>query len=218
MSTHDSTSTPDFAAQLDSLLRQEAARLASARPSRRQIRRAGFGGTIAVLAGAAVLAITLRTSAEPAFAGPLILKSPEVDASKYAGGALSDMMLGPGARWDRAHEIGTPAGPAYVVSGDRGYCISAPDPAAPQPAEERGAACTSTAEFERLGLSIAVGNLYIAAVPQDVPAPTIRTTDGAVRELSPRDGVVVTTVHRGDVLTLTATDGKKRHDRMKLGA
>ena len=123
--------------------------------------------------------------------------------------------LGPDVRFDQVREVGTAAGPAYVAGGPAGWCITVPDAASPNPALERGVACATPAEFQRIGLSVSVGGQFVAALPQDVRRPTVRRNGQRPESLHPsKYGVISLRVKRGDTVTLFDTTGKARADRM----
>ncbi|WP_210491376.1 hypothetical protein [Patulibacter sp. SYSU D01012] len=180
------------------------------RPARRRL---ALGFAVAVVAGTAGVVVPgLGGDTEPAYGRPRILEAPIVDATRALERGMSvRTVLGAGARLDRARAVPVPGGDAYLVGGDRGWCLSVPDAAAPDPKASRGVTCVRADEFDRVGISGMLGQLLVAAIPQGVPAPTLQRRSGAVVPLHPsRYGVVVVRVPRGGSVTLYATDGTTR--------
>lgn len=186
----------------------------------RRMRPLAVASTVAVvvvIAGVATV-VSAGPGAQTAYGKPLILSAPTVDASRFGGGLEAMTALGPGARFDKAREIPTSAGPAYLVSGDKGWCLTVPDPASKNPSEERGVTCATPAAFDRIGLSIDIGGTYLAAIPQGVKNPTLESDGSPARELVPSDlGVVSATVTSKSEITLYGTDGGKRTDEILPG-
>jgi hypothetical protein len=154
----------------------------------------------------------------------LVLRAPLVALPEAAlPGMTAERFLGPGAAGiTRGHEVPTAAGPAYFYDTAQGACLTAPDPATDDPALERGVMCASRATFERFGVSLTLAGAdrgtYYAAIPQGVRNPTVRTADGAVRELRPTDfGVVTVTGGVGTIVTLYDRDGDRREDQVVPG-
>jgi hypothetical protein len=158
-------------------------------------------------------------STPPAHGEPLVLQAPlAVLPAQARPGISARMVLGPeSARITRGHEIPTAAGPAYLYGDATGRCLSAPDPAADDPATERGVTCVPAATFARFGISLTIqgrdgGGTYVAAIPQGVANPTVRT-GGATRELRPTNfGVVAVSTATRAVVTLFDRSGARRDD------
>lgn len=215
------TIMPDFTDVLERDLRTEAASLAAAAPLRRsRRRRATLAAGLAIGAGAvAVVVSSLGSSTDPAYAGPLIVKAPQVDAPEVArrmeSGVTAQYTLGGDVHFDQVREIATDAGPAYLVGGAKGWCLSVPDAASPNPSQERGGSCATSAEFNRIGVSVSVGGWYVAALPQGVRNPTLKRKSMSTTELTPsKYGVVSIAVRPGDVVTMYSTSGAPRADRI----
>lgn len=212
---------PDFTDALERDLRTEAANLAAAASLRRsRRRRATLAAGLAIAAGTvAVVVSSLGSSTEPAYAGPLIVKAPQVDAPQVARqmerGLMAQTTLGGDVHFDQVREIATDAGPAYLVGGTKGWCLTVPDAASPNPSQERGVTCATPAQFNRIGLSLSVGGRYVAALPQGVRNPTLKRTSMSTTELTPsKYGVVSLAVRPGDVVTMYSTSGTPRADRV----
>ena len=215
---------PDFVAALERRLRGAAPDLAYPHPTRRR-HGVPFARRVAGLAAAAgvlgVTAIMMAPSgnhgATPAYGKPLILNAAAVDVTRQLGGGIMvTQALGAGARLDQARPVPAFGGTAYLIQGEKGWCLSAPDPAASRPEIERGVTCMSSAEFLRFGISVRLGRYFVAAIPQGVRNPTIELADGTVRELHPSDLGVVTLdqANPGTVITLYGPDGSTRRDRV----
>lgn len=220
---------PDFSDSLDSRLRQvaevtaEEDRAAVAGP-RRVLRLAAP----ALVAAAVLLAVAIGTGNDgtpPAYGEPLILKAPTVANDEIVRqlqqGVSVRMTLGDGARLHTARAIPAFGGTAYLVTGDVGWCISAPDPAlldvgTGDPAREGAVTCSRLADIYRYGLYIGVGSNALVALPANATPPVLETSDGRTRELTPNDqGVVVIERAPADsVLTLFGPDGSTRSLRL----
>ena len=92
-----------------------------------------------ILAAAIVaLAAGDRSGVEAAYGKPLILATAPVDATKVLGevqdGLTVRMALGADATLTAARPFPALGGTAYVLTGDAGWCLTAPDPAMPGPA------------------------------------------------------------------------------------
>lgn len=214
---------PDFVNELERRLREASVNPASAnRGSRTRSARWPVRLALPLAAAFAAAVIAIATSSEhdtPARYGrPLILRTATVDATRllaeFNQGQSVRLTFGPGARMTAARPVPAFGGTAYVVSGDPGWCLIAPDRAAHDsgngdPARHSGAVtCARIDSVYRYGIALGVGHDLIAAVPQGVKNPTITTPDGATRELSPSDQGVVsaTNLPPGSTLVLHAAD------------
>lgn len=114
----------------------------------------------------------------------------------------------------QARAIPAFGGTAYLLSGDDAWCLSAADPQAKRPDAERAVSCTRTNEFLHIGISLVVGNHYIAAIPQGVDNPTLMHADGTTESLEPNDQGIVTVdaLAPGEKVTLHGTNGQNRTD------
>ena len=225
--THDLM--PDFIATLERRLRDAAidAHAVEADPRPRRSRRWGARLTVPALAAVALAGLFVLISASgdhrtpKAYGKPLILQTPPVDASKVLRelkqGMSATLTLGNDTSLTTARPVPAFGGTAFVVTGDRGWCLTAPDPAigdpsTADPAREGAVSCAPTSVVYKYGISLGVGDNVIAAIPQGVKHPTLAAPDGTVEALEPSDqGVVVAAdvVHRS-VLTLYAADGTTR--------
>jgi hypothetical protein len=216
---------PDFTERLEEQLRSAAITDAPPRRHRATPRRGGIvlrhrrlAASFAlclVLALCVVVAGGLDDRRTPtAYGKPLVLLTPTVDASRDLKGGLATLLaFGPGAQLDQAHPIQAFGGTAYVLSGPKGWCLSAPDPGAADPAREGGVTCTPNASFLRYGIALRVGSNFIAALPQGVRKPTVRLPDGTTRELTPSDDQGVVTAENlptGAVVTTFSVAGAPR--------
>ncbi len=228
----DSELMPDFRERLAQELRAAALRaavepvdrvdpvelVALPRPSRR--RRLPLAGAVAtvVVAVAGVAALLLSDDrAAVAHGQPPVLQAPEVDPSRFAGGLLAEMAFGPDTKPRTARAVETDAGPAYLIGYDDGWCLSVPDPALPGDGRHQGVGCASTADFERFGVAVTVGTLYVAALPDGVPPPRLREPDGAERELLPTEdyAIVALQAPEGSAIVRYARDGSTRRDPIR---
>jgi hypothetical protein len=223
------TVMPDFVDALERRLRQEASAAVPARRPRRA--RPRITVALAVVSGLALVAlvVAVATSSSPRDGGrgradrthptattPLILRTATTDAGRVLDevqhGMSVRLVLGPDARLTAARPVAAFGGTAYVLTGDQGWCLTAPDDAIDptgDPARTGGLTCQKLATVYRVGIPLVVGSNAIAAIPQGVRAPTLTTPDGTVRRLTPSaQGVVI--VEHGQphsVLTLYARDG-----------
>lgn len=213
------TLMPDFVDALERDLRAASTAVTSRRARRR--RRATLVTTVALGATAAVVAVSSLASTSPrAYAGPLIVEAPHVHDLRVArgleAGLVARHLLGDGVRFDQLRRIPTDAGPAFAAGGTRGWCLSVPDAASPNPRVERGVACAVSAAFERIGLSVSVGGRFVAVLPQGVPAPTLKRPGGEPRPVAPSAyGTVSVRVRPGDVVTTYGRDGTRRASRIR---
>jgi hypothetical protein len=227
------TVMPDFVDALERRLRQEASAGVPARRPRRARARARPRITVAlaVVSGLALVAlvVAIATSSPPRDGGrgradrrppaattPLILRTATIDADQVLDevqhGMTVRLVLGPGARLTAARPVRAFGGTAYVLTGDQGWCLTAPDDAIDptgDPARSGGVTCQKRATVYRIGIPLIVGRNAIAAIPQGVPAPTLTTPDGVIHRLTPSaQGVVLVEHGRShSVLTLYARDG-----------
>lgn len=187
----------------------------------RQVRRKLAAGISAVtaLAICAMLAISSITGDSNVAYGSLqLFEGPTVDATKELNGGLTvSSVLGPKAHLDRAYVIPFFGYRAYVVQGGQGWCLIAPDPQSPNPDRERGVTCTPTRNLQEFGISLRVGDHYLAAIPKGVKNPTLRRKGSAEAVALPLDnrGVVkAKDLKNGDVITLFNRHGDSRRDRV----
>lgn len=221
---------PDFVEALEQRLRNEAAapnraNQPSSKPrgARHWIPRIAIPAAGSLALAGVILAISASNDhqTQTAFGKPLILQTSPVDAAKVMqevqGGMSVMLRLGKGALLTAARPVTAFGGTAYVLTGDRGWCLTAPDPAVGDPAgadpARRGAVtCARTDDVYKYGIALGVGNNAIAAIPQGVQDPRLTAPDGATRDLAPSgQGVVVAdNVQDGSVLTLYGPDGTTR--------
>jgi hypothetical protein len=152
---------------------------------------------------------------EPAYGRPLILKTAAIEIpAPLKDGLALQLAAGPNSALTQARPVTAFGGTAYLLSGENAWCLSAPDPDARRPDAERSVSCTHTKEFLRIGISLVLGNHYIAAIPAGVKNPTLTRADGSNQDLRPdRQGVVVVdALAAGDKVTLHGTDGQTRTD------
>ncbi len=184
------------------------------RSSRRRLAVVALGVGVAV--AIAVVLLAHDTKAPPAFGAPLVLRSHPVDNREaqtiidHLNHGITALMLFHGqVHFNEARPFPVTSGTAYLVTGDNGVCLSAPDPASPQPDLERGVTCTHRSDFLRHGIQLAVGLSYVAAVPQGVPTPTLTDADGTVTPLPPNaQGVVSLDLKSGQSVTIYGPDDK----------
>jgi hypothetical protein len=216
---------PDFVDALEQRLRHHANEESSPSPSRRPRPRIALVLAAAGSVAAVALIVGLTTSSrpedrradsKPVDGRPLILKTAAVDAQnvidEVQSGNLARLVLGADVRLTDARPVPAFGGISYVITGDKGWCLVAPDDAIDlkaDPARRGGLTCQTRAVIDRFGIALIVGHNAIAAVPQGVPAPTLTAADGTIRHLKPSDQGIVTVEDgpSGSVLTLYATDG-----------
>jgi hypothetical protein len=213
----DNALMPDFVATLEQRLRAAAPSEAVQRTARRGVARPRLALPAAASLALAAIAVTLIATDEhttpAAYGRPLILSTPPVDASKQLqGGIAMRLALGPDAELTSARPIPAFGGTAYLVKGDRGWCLTAPDPDAPDPERERGVTCASNAALLKYGISLRIGGHFMAAIPQGVKNPVLARPDGSVRDLQPSgQGVVVADgLAAGTVIRVFSADGAAR--------
>jgi hypothetical protein len=212
---------PDFTDRLEQQLRSAA--LAGGASPRRRRRGAAFrlqvrharlaaaGAACLAIALVAVLVSGLSDHATPrAYGKPLLLQTPTVDATtQFENSTYAAESLGPGARFDHAYPITVFGGTAYVVSGDRGWCMSVPNPGLPDEHYPSAVTCTTNAQFLSDGIAVLVGSSYLAALPQGVKDPVVQRPGSTPEELEPSgQGVVVATgLPSGTSITSYSTSG-----------
>jgi hypothetical protein len=224
---------PDFVDALEARLRVAATTVTSASapavaaPVHRRswslvrLSRARLAAGTALCAAAVVAFLVLSASDDrrtpAAYGRPLILSTPPVDASQHlARGVTMLLAFGPNAKIESARPFPASGGTGYLVKSDKGWCLSAPDPAAANPDRERGVTCAPTSVFYRYGISLSIGPHFVAAIPQGVAEPTVTLPDGTVQHLKPSDqGVVATDAPVGAVIRLHAADGSVRAMRLR---
>lgn len=241
MSTTHHRPMPDFADALERHLRQAAAEAALAVPavagpaaSRRRAVRGPVGGFLRrplAVAGslAVVVAIVVAvllfsssgTNTPRAFGAPLVLRTPLIVLPEIAKpGGSAELILGPGAsKITQGHAVPTPYGTAYVYGDDRGQCINAAGPGAPDPRDARGVTCVTGEQFRSSGIVLWVGTddaaLFIAALPQGVRNPTVSYSGGPEQELRPSDiGVVTVSASEPAVVTTYDVEGHARRTKI----
>ena len=221
---------PDFATTLEARLREDAAALpqrATRRADRyRRPRVAVLVTAVAALtAGFLVLNAAQDRATPAAYGKPVIADTPATSDPRIVrqlqGGMSVQLALGPGARLKDAHPFPAFGGTAYVVTGDQGWCLAAPDPAlnpAPStdPTREGVVTCSRTKDIYRFGLYLGVGNNAVVALPANATPPTLKGPDGAVAELEPSDQgvVVIEGAPPGSELVLYGPDGSRRTVRL----
>jgi hypothetical protein len=216
---------PGFVYALERRLREEASAeplRERPRPSRRRRPRITIAvATASALALAVVAAVGLSGPAPDtptrADGPPLILKTAAVDVQDVieavqSGGTVRHV-LGADATLTEARPIPAFGSVAYVLTGDRGWCLVAPDDAlspTADPVRTGGLTCQTLDSINRFGIALIVGHNVIAALPQGVPAPTLTDRDGTTRHLTPSDQGVVTVgdASSGAVLALRSAGGE----------
>jgi hypothetical protein len=126
-----------------------------------------------------------RDTPARADARPLILKTAAVDVQDVidavqSGGTVRHV-LGANATLTEARPISAFGSVAYMLTGDRGWCLVAPDDAlspTANPVRTGGLTCQTLDSIYRFGIALIVGHNLIAALPQGVPAPTLTDRDG----------------------------------------
>ncbi len=216
---------PDFHELLARELRREAAQpvaaLATRRSfawrSRRWVRPAAALGVPAAVAAAAVILFLAPDRAVVAHAGPPVLQAPEVDPTQFGQSVLAQAAFGPDVQPEVAHEFSTEAGSAYLIGYDGGWCVSVPDPALPNGAQERGVSCVRKADFERFGIAVTIGRQYVAALPAGVPPPLLRTPGGERRTIAPSADYATVALQAsvGSSIVRYSKDGATRVDRIR---
>ena len=215
--TNDFEAMHDYLSALELDLKAEAG--ASGDPQRRTLAWRRPAIAIAFAAMLVIPALVISGSVghdTTAYGKPVILHTPAAEIPKpLKQGLALQLAAGPDATLTDARAIPAFGGTAYLLSGDGAWCLSAPDPEATTPDVENSVSCTHTAEFFRIGISLVVGNHYIAAIPQGVENPTLTHADGTTESLRPNhQGVVmVDTLTTGDTVSLHGTDGQTRIDR-----
>ena len=210
---------PDFVETLERRLRRHAAGEEPdirSQPTRRARPRITVALAASFALAALIVGITMSRDEGPrAFGKPLILRTATVQAQSIIDEVQSGhgvrVVLGADARLTDARPVPAFGGIAYVITGDKGWCLVAPDEALDRtadPARSGGLTCRRLADVYRYGIALIVGHNAIAAVPQGVPDPTMTTRDGAVRHLKPSPQGVVTVEDSpsGSALTLYADD------------
>jgi hypothetical protein len=217
---------PDFVDALERRLREEASAEVPARRSRRA--RPRITVALAVVSGLVLVALVVAIATSPprdegrtprATTTPLILRTATIDAQRVLDEVQSGMsvrlVLGPDARLTAARPVAAFGGTAYVLTGDQGWCLTAPDDALDptgDPARTGGVTCQRLATIYRFGIPLGLGHNAIAAIPKGVPSPTLTAPDGTIRRLTPSAQGIVLVDHGppGSVLTLYARDGASR--------
>ncbi len=225
----ENTLMPDFADALERRLSEMATatgrgpRLrASVRP-----RRLAVASLACAALAAAIVATTTghRDGIESAYGKPLILVTAPVDATKVLdeiqNGLTLRLALGADATLTAARPVPAFGGTAYVMTGEAGWCLTAPDPAMPSPATADPArsgavTCAKTADVYRYGIALGVGNNVIAAIPDGAKQPTVSSPDGSTRTLEPTSQGVVSAAElpARSALNLYASDGTTRTLRL----
>jgi hypothetical protein len=216
--TGDAEAMHDYLAALELRLKSEAVHAGAGRTRTLARRRPAIAVAIvfAVVLPAVLVVGSLGGQAPRAYGKPAILQTAPVAVPAALKGHLAfNLAAGPRSTPLEARPIPAFGGTAYLLSGKDAWCLSAPDPAAGEPDIERGVTCTRTSEFLKLGISLLVGNHYIAAIPQGVDDPTLRHADGSTETLHPDEQgvVVVDPLSAGDTVSLHGTDGHTRIDR-----
>lgn len=215
----DFEALPDFLRGLEDRLRAAAVPAVPRRTLGRRWRRPVLAVPVASAAAIALAVIVgpFGGSTVPAYGKPAILQTPATAIpAPLRGGLAHEIAIGSGAALDEARAIPAFGDVAYLLSGGDAWCLSAPDPAANRQDVERGASCTHTDEFLRIGVALIVGDHYLAAVPRGVPDPTLTGADGRRETLSPNEqGVVAATLAAGDEVTRYDVDGARRTDRRR---
>jgi hypothetical protein len=225
----ENTLMPDFADALERRLREIATATGQGPRSRASLRprRLVIAGLACGALAAAIVALAAgdRDGVETAYGKPLILATAPVDAAKVLGeiqdGLTVRLALGADATLTAARPIPAFGGTAYVLTGDAGWCLTAPDPAMPSPATADPArsgavTCAKRADVYRYGIALGVGNNVIAAIPDGAREPTVTSPDGSTRALEPTSQGVVSAVElpARSSLTLYASDGSTRTLRL----
>lgn len=205
----DEDPMPDFVSSLEQRLRESALTQGCAEQTTHRSHFPRWAPRLAVplAASVAVAAVIYAfiasddTHVTRAYGKPLILRTATVDASvvthQLQRGLSARLALGTDARLTAARPISAFGGTAYLVTGDTGWCLTAPDPAmsdsqTSDPTRRGAVTCARNADVYRYGIALAVGDNVIAAIPQGVKNPTLTAPDGTSRQLSPSDqGVVV---------------------------
>ena len=205
---------PNFTDALNERLRKEAVR--SARRSRRT--QAGAAALVTVLAATGVLLSTTgfwttgQTSLARA-AEPLTALAPTVSGEVRLRDVAAT--LGDGAVLERGWSVPALKGSVFLAHNNARWCLSVPDPATSQPDVERGQSCKSTAAYRDRGLSLTIGNRFVAVLPDGIPDPTVTKPMGAPTSLTRIDrGLVLSPpLQEGSVIERVTAAGKTVTDR-----
>lgn len=223
---------PDFTAALEQRLRETAQQQAlphsskQARGSRRWRIALPAATAIGLTAAALVVLASNGTSTSAAYGKPRILLAEPVSAPQVVAqlqeGMSVKLALGAEATLQEARSVPAFGGTAYVVTGDAGWCLAAPDPAMPDvasanPARSGVVTCARTADVYRYGLYLGVGNNFIVALPDNAKPPTLRSPRGQARPLEPDEhGVVIgENVESGSTLTVYGPDDSTRSIKLR---
>ncbi|HWI22138.1 MAG TPA: hypothetical protein VNT22_05925 [Baekduia sp.] len=211
----DFLAMPDFQDGLEQKLRQRSLSMNARRPAVSPRRAAAAGTGVVALAIATILTLSvIDRDSGSAYGRPLALDGPTVDATTKLAQTRA---LGDDLRLDQAHEVPAFGTTAYLVQGDDRWCLIAPALASTvKAASADTVVCTSTAEIDRVGISLVVGDRLVAAVPEGAPAPTVGSATHPARELRPDNHGIVTTsdLKPGEVATLYAADGANLNSRV----
>lgn len=220
---------PDFVDALELRLREAAAMPVPREPRRRQRRvltwprsLVAAGATCAaVLAVILVVSVSDDRSTPAAYGKPLILETAPVQATDVLervqrGGSVL-FVLGEDAKLTSARPVKALGGTGFVLIGDKGWCLTAPDPAisdpgTADPTRTGAVTCARRADVYRYGIALGIGNSALAAVPDGAKSPTLTSPDGDVQVLQPSAQGIVTVADapRHSRLTLYASDGTTR--------
>jgi hypothetical protein len=212
---------PHFVDALEGRLRAEAIKRGATKRSLSGIagpswRPVLLAAALVAAAATAIALVPLTGTSERALANSIaLLRTPalEIDRDTH----MREIASGLSSELDRAWSAPAFGGTAYLMSGDGIWCLSAPDAATKQPDLERGSTCTDDSTFARLGLSLTIGNDYVAVLPDAAPPPSLRGPDGAQRRLSrsQRGVVVLQNVPPGSSITLYDDKGGSRTDTIR---
>lgn len=219
--TNDFQVMNDYLSALELDLKNQAALTATSRRRAPRLGRPMIALAFSAVVVSAVLVISGSAGREvPAYGKPAILNTPASDIPEpLRQGLALQLAPGPNATLTEARAVPAFGGTAYLLSGNDTWCLSAPDAESMTPDAEPGVTCTHTSEFFRIGISLVVGDHYIAAIPQGVENPTLTHADDTKVELRPNQQgvVVVEKLAPGDTVSLHGTGGQIRTDRPAAG-
>lgn len=215
--TDEFETMPDFLGELeDDLLKRAAAQPASRRwPHSAWVRPiAGVSAAAvwprpvgALLAAALALSLLLHPGSvgrdsDTAYGQPPILKITPIPLNL---GAID-------AELTQARPFTVLGKPAKLLSGSGMWCISLPHRNPGELVDVPAVSCVKSAIFFRYGVTLSIGRTFVAVLPGDVRAPTLKHADGQRVTLHP-DGlgvVAVRSLEPGESVTRYGTNGHPR--------
>lgn len=213
---------PDFTDALEDRLRTAAEPVAQPRSiTRRRLHRLLAP---AMLAAGVAVALLLLIAADsdrtpPAYGSPPVLDLTPVAApdvlAELNRGITVRFAFGPDGPLDTVRSVDAFGSTAYIATGPKGWCLTAPDPGMPETGSSlrrSAVTCEETSDVLRYGIVLAIGGNVIAALPDNAQPPTLRAgPDGKQTEIAVESGLaLVPDAPPGSAVTLYGRDGDER--------